>query len=67
MVIIYSNICRQKCRIFVNFRFSCQNFDDHFEGQNFKTKQICCMCIESKAMLKFSESLNPKEQFIMKI
>ena len=30
-------------------------------------QKICCVCKESKAMLKFSESLNPKEQFIMKI
>ena len=66
MVIIYRNIYRQKCRIFVNFRFSCLNFDDHFEGQNFKTKQICCTCIESRATLKISESLNSKELFIMK-
>ena len=49
------------------FRFSCWNLDDHFEGQNFKTKEICCVCIENRAMLKFSESLNPKEPFIMKI
>ena len=67
MVIIYHNIYRRNCRIFVNFRFSCSNFDDHFEGQNFKTKQICCVCIESRAMLKFTESLNQKEPFIMKI
>ena len=25
----------------------------------------CCVCIESRAMSKFSESLNPKEPFIM--
>ena len=67
MVIIYRNIYRQKRVIFVNFRFSYWNFDDHFEGQNFKAKIICCECIESRAMLKFSESLNPKEPFIMKI
>ena len=67
MVIIYRKIYRRKCHIFVNFRFSCLNFDDHFEGQNFQTETICCVCIESRAMLKFSESLNPKEPFIMKI
>ena len=67
MVIIYQNINRQKCRIFINFRFSCWNFDDHFEGQNFRQKKICWVCIESRAMLKFSESLNPKNPFIMKI
>ena len=67
MVIIYCNIYCRKSRIFVNFRFSCSNFDDHFEGQNFKTKTICCVCIESRAMLKFSESLKPKEPFIMKV
>ena len=32
-----------------------------------RQKQICCVCIESRAMLKCSESLNPKEPFIMKI
>ena len=67
MVIIYCNIYRRKCCIFVNFRFSCWNCDDHFEGQNLKTKTICCVCKESRAMLKFSESLNPKELFIMKV
>ena len=67
MLIIYPNIYRRKCRIFVNFRFSCLNFENIFEGQNFKTKKFCCVCIESIAMLKFSESLNPKETFIMKI
>ena len=30
-------------------------------------QKICCLCIENRAMLKFSESLNPKEPFIMKI
>ena len=30
-------------------------------------QKICCVCIESRTMLKFSESLNPKEPFIMKI
>ena len=35
MVIIYRNIYRRKCRIFVNFRFHA----DHFEGQNLKTKK----------------------------
>ena len=67
MVIIYRNIYHRKCRIFVNFRFSCWNFDDNFEGQNFKTKTFCCVCIESRAMLKFSERLIPKESFIMRI
>ena len=63
MVIIYRHIYRRKCRIFVNFRFSCRNFDDHFEGQNFKTKKICCECIESRVY----ENLNKKEPFLMKI
>ena len=40
MVIIYCKIYRQKCHIFVNFRFSFWNFDDHFEGQNLKPKNI---------------------------
>ena len=64
---IYRNIYRRKCRIFVNFRFSCWNFENIFEGLNFKTKNICCVCIESRTMLKFSESLISKEPFIMKI
>ena len=32
-----------------------------------RQKKIYCMCIESRAILKFSESLNPKESFIIKI
>ena len=40
MIIIYRNMYRRKSRIFVNFRFSCRNFHDHFEGQNFKTKNL---------------------------
>ena len=32
-----------------------------------RQKKICCVCKESRAILKFSESLNPKEPFIMKI
>ena len=67
MVIIYRNIYRLKCQIFVNFRFLCRNFDDRFEDQNFKTKKNCCVCIDNRAMVKFSESLNPKEPFIMMI
>ena len=65
MVIIYRNIYRRKCRIFCNFRFSCRNFDDQFEGQNFE-KKICWVCIENRAILDFSESLHPKEPFIKK-
>ena len=37
MVIIYRDIYGRKCPIFFNFRFSCSSFDDHLEGQNFKT------------------------------
>ena len=33
MVIIYRNIYRRTCHIFVYFRFSCRNFDGHFHTQ----------------------------------
>ena len=32
-----------------------------------RDKKSCDVCIESRATLKFSKSLNLKEQFIMKI
>ena len=67
MLIIYCNIYRQKCRIFVNFRFHAETLMTFLKVKTSRQKKICCVCIESRAMLKFSESLNPKEPFIMKI
>ena len=64
MVIVYRNIYRQRCRLVVYFRFSCLNFDDHFEDQNFTTKHFCCVCIENRAILTFYESLNQNELLI---
>ena len=67
MLIIYLDTYRRKCRIFVNFRFSCSNFDGNFKGQNFKTHFSRCVCIERRAVLEFSESLDPKEPGIKQI
>ena len=67
MFIIYCNIYRRKCRIFDNFLFSRSNFDCHFKGQNFKTHLSGWVSIERRAILQFSESLNPKEPGIKKI
>ena len=66
MVIIYHYIFRRKCHIFFNFRLSCSNIDCHFKGQNFKTHFPGCVCIERRAILQFSEKLNPKEPGIKK-
>ena len=37
MVIIFHDIYRRKCRIFVNFRFSCSNFDSQIKSLNAMT------------------------------
>ena len=34
---------------------------------NTSRQLFCCVCIESRAILFFSESLNPKEPFIKKV
>ena len=67
MLIIFHEIYRPKCHIFVKFRFSCSNFNGHFKGQNFKTHFSRCVCIERRVILKLSESLDPKEPDIKKI
>ena len=51
----------------MNFRISCSNFDAHLKSQNFKTHFSGCVCIERRAILQSSESLNPKEPGIKKI
>ena len=67
MVIICRNIYRRKCRIFVISGFHAETLMTILKVKTSRQKKICCMCIESRAMVKFSESLNPKEQFIMEI
>ena len=47
--------------------FHCETLMTILKVKTSRQKKICCVCIESRAMLKFSESLNPKEPFIMKI
>ena len=62
MVLIYHDIYFIKCRIW----FSCSNFDDHPKGQSFKTPLSGCVSTERRAVLKVTESLNPKEPAIKK-
>ena len=49
------------------FRFSCTHFDCHSKDQSFKTAKSGCVCTECRAILKLSQSLNPKEPCIKKI
>ena len=61
MVIIFCDIYRQICRIFVNFRLSCSNFDGHFKGQNFKTLSPGCVCKECRALnIEIVRKFEPK-------
>ena len=62
MVMIYHDTNNRKSRIFVNFRFSGLNFDGHFKGQ-----ASGHIFPKYRALLKFSESLKPKQPGNIKI
>ena len=67
MVLIYHDFFLRKCRILGHFWFACTNFDAHLKSQSFKTASSGCVCIEYRAILNISESLNQKVMGIKKI
>ena len=66
MVIIYRNSNHRSVAFSLTSGFHAETLMTTLKVKTSRQK-IGCVCIESIAMLKFSESLNPKEPFIMKI
>ena len=60
MNIIYRDIYREKCGIFINFRFLCLNFDSHFKGQNFKTHFFLLRVHRSYSNIAIFRKFGPK-------
>ena len=67
MMIIHHATYRRTCRIVVNLRFSRSNFDVLFLRSKLQNTIYRCVCIKRRAILKLSESFEPKEQGIKKI
>ena len=66
MIIINRKIYRRTVTFSLTSGFHAETLMTILKVKTSRQKKNCCVCKESRAMLKFSESLNPKEPFIMR-